>query len=364
MFYQDLKKPDGRSMTLYSQRPIPSGMEAPSPRAHPVTEQPHLRWHPLRGEWVSYAKHRQDRTFLPPAEYNPLAPQSSKEFPTEMPVGDYDIAVFDNLFSSLSLKSEAPPSAESPFFLTGAANGHCEVVVFAQSAKESLGSLSLGHIELLLEVWADRTQRLANTPGIQFVMPFENRGVEMGVTLHHPHGQIYSYPFVPSVAAKQLENQKAYLEKEGRNLLSDMLKTEIKDEKRMIYHGKEASAFIPFCARYPYETWVMPHRSVEFLSDLTLDERADLARALKTTLLKFDGLWSRPFPYLMVMYQAPTDGKPHPEAHLHFEFYPALRSPGKLKYLAGTEIGGGMFANDSEPEDKAAELQAVKVKLE
>jgi UDPglucose--hexose-1-phosphate uridylyltransferase len=196
------------------------------------------------------------------------------------------------------------------------------------------------------------------------VFPFENRGVEIGVTLHHPHGQIYAYPFVPPIPARELNEQREHLEKTGRGLLADLLAGEIRENQRILWRGEHALSVVPVCARYTYEIWIAPLRPAQRLSELTTDERRDLSRALKLSLLKLDGLWQKPMPYLLVFHQAPTDGRDHPEAHVHLEIYPYLRMPGRLKYLAGSEIGAGAFTADTLPEEKAAELRAVEVKLE
>lgn len=358
MHFIELTKPDGRRISLYSRRPIGEVGAAPSPRAQPVHPNPHMRWHPLRGEWVAYAAHRQDRTFLPPPEYNPLRPCTDPANPTELPTGDYDIAVFDNLFPTLALEAHDPPQLHIE---TRAGIGKCEVVVFTQDSRASLGSLPVDHIALLLEVWGRRTEALAASGVIDYVLPFENRGVEVGVTLHHPHGQLYAYPFTPPIPARMHEVESSYHRSHARVLLSDLLAEELRLRTRLTYEGPHAVAFLPPWARYPYEVWVAPRTPRAYFSELRDDERMDLARALKTVLLKFDGLWNRPFPYIMVWYQAPTDGASHPEAHLHAEFYPPYRTREKLKYLAGTEIAAGMFASDALPEDKARELQAVHV---
>lgn len=355
----ELLKPDGRNLTLYSRQPISPEIVAPSPGAA-IAPNPHLRWHPLRAEWVAYASFRQGRTFMPPPKYNPLAVSIDPENPTEMPVGAYDIAVFDNRFPSLTLNSHSPPASIVP---TLPAHGHCEVVVYTQDPNSALAHLPLEHLNLLLEVWADRTLTVGGKPEIQFVLPFENRGVEVGVTLHHPHGQIYAYPFIPPVPQKMGREQFKFFEIHRRTLLEDFIEHEIQDHQRLLYLGPHAVAFVPACARYPYEVWVAPIKAVAGFADLNPPVRADLARALKTVLLKYEGLWQRPFPYLMAWYQAPTDGKPHPEAHLHAEFYPPYRSSERLKFLAGTELAAGMFANDALPEEKAQELQAVNVNL-
>jgi len=298
---------------------------------------------------------------MPPPEYNPLAPTIDPKFPTELPQGQYDIAVFDNRFPSMALAAHEPPSS---IVETLPANGACEVVVFTQDPEASLGSLELSHLDLLLQVWGDRTRVLGGNSQIQYVLPFENRGVEMGVTLLHPHGQIYSYPFVPPVPARMQERQQAYYQENQRGLLQDLIQKEIEDNQRIIYLDEEAIAFVPVCARYPYEVWIATIEPVATFIDLTAEQRRGLAKALKTVTLKYDGLWKRPFPYLMAWFQAPTDGQPHPEAHLHAEFYPPYRTQDRLKYLAGTELAAGMFANDALPEEKAKDLQAVSVILE
>ena len=361
MYKRTLTKPDGRPLVLYARRPLPDDLEAPSPSHTAHAPNAHLRWHPLRGEWVAYAGHRQHRTFLPPAEYNPLAPSDDAEHPTEVPRGPWDVAVFENLFPTMAMGAHDPPQLAIP---TAPAHGVCEVVVFTQDATTTLGRLPLPHLELLIDVWADRYEELARLEHVAYVYPFENRGVEVGVTLHHPHGQIYGYPFIPPVAARELDQQRAHYQRHGRGLIEDMVAREQADAIRIVYNGTHVAAFMPVCARYSYEVWIAPTRAAQSFAALTRDERRDLARALKTVLLKFDGLWKRPFPYILAFHQAPTDGAPHPEAHLHAEFYPAYRMPGRLKYLAGSEIGAGVFTADTVPEEKVKELQAVQVDVD
>ena len=361
MYSLALTKPDGRQLTLYSRQQLVGELTAPSPFPEPLHANPHLRWHPLRGEWITYATYRQARTFLPPPEYNPLAITTDPAHPTELPQGEWDVAVFDNRFPSLTLAAQYPPDLIVP---TAPGTGQCEVVVFTQDAHASLGALPLDHIDFVLRVWADRTAKLGSLPGIVYVLPFENRGTEVGVTLHHPHGQIYAYPIVPPVPARMQRMALEHYETRRSGLLQDHIQRELDAGERILYRGEHATAFVPVCARYPYEVWVAPIAPVETFVHLDEVQRSDLARALKTVLLKFDGLWQRPFPYLMAWYQAPTDGKPHPESHLHAEFYPPYRTPDKLKYLAGTELAAGFFTMDALPEEKARELQHVAVSLE
>ncbi|MGZ8380476.1 MAG: galactose-1-phosphate uridylyltransferase [Nitrospira sp.] len=360
LYKKVLSKSDGRALFLYGRSPI-DAQYAPSPLGDRPTPSSHFRWHPFRGEWVAYADFRQHRTFLPPPEYNPLVPTVDSSQPTELPAGRYDVAVFENRFPTM-----APQTGALPHSLTDTmpGTGVCEVVVYTQDASASLGSLPIEHIEVVLASLADRYTELGARPDIQYVMPFENRGVEVGVTLHHPHGQIYAYPFVPPIPAEELRRQAEFFRTHGRGLLATHLEAEQQDGRRMLYDGPHAVAFIPSFARYAYEAWVAPKRPAPSLADLSPSERQDFARALKTLLLKYDGLWDRAFPYVMVFHQAPTDGVAHPEAHLHLECYPTYRMPGRIKYLAGSELGAGLFTSDTLPEAKAMELQQVTVHLD
>jgi UDPglucose--hexose-1-phosphate uridylyltransferase len=361
MHKRRLTKPDGRALLLYSREPLTADVAAPGPPGAPHRPNAHLRWHPLRGEWVAYAGHRQNRTFLPPAAYNPLAPSTDPHNPTEVPAGAWDVAVFENLFPTLTLAAHDPPVLSVP---TEPGKGVCEVIVFTQDPSSSLGRLPLAHLELLIDVWADRYEELGARDEIKYVYPFENRGVEVGVTLHHPHGQLYAYPFIPPVPARELAEQRAYLDRHRRGLLEAFVAREVEEGIRILYDGGEVAAFMPICARYSYEVWIAPKRPAGSFAELSRPERRDFARALKTVLLKFDGLWQTPFPYILAFHQAPTDGLAHPEAHLHAELYPAYRMPGRLKYLAGSEIGAGVFTADTLPEQKVEELKAVQVRID
>jgi UDPglucose--hexose-1-phosphate uridylyltransferase len=248
MYTQQLLKSDGRKLTLYSRYPIIEEISAPSPGKEPIQANPHRRWHPLRGEWVAYASHRQGRTFMPPPEYNPLAPTKDPNFPTELAQGQYDVAVFDNRFPSMTLFAHDAPEC---IVETLPANGACEIVVFTQDSQASLGSLDLDHLDLLLQVWADRTHVLGEHPQIQYVLPFENRGVE--VSYLAPSARSDAYPFVPPVPDRMWEREQAYYQLHQQSLLQDLIQREIEDNQRIIYQDEHAIAFVPVCARYPYE---------------------------------------------------------------------------------------------------------------
>lgn len=356
-FYtEQLTKPDGRALTLYGLRPISINSEISSPSGERVEDCPELRWHPLRAEWVMYAAHRMSRTFLPPPQYNPLAPTTDAAHPSELPRGRYDMAVFDNRFPSLSLNAPAPPRVSGADNRAG--RGKCEVVVFSQDASGTLGGLEQAQIELLLHIWAERTTSLAQTGDIQSVLAFENRGVEVGVTLHHPHGQIYAYDHIPPVQARSLASAEAYLMDQGSIWLPDFVAKERQANLRIVLDAGEAISVVPPFARYAYETWVMPSRAAALLSDLSATQITAFAHVLKDALLRLDALFGMRMPYLLTLHQAPLD-QAYPAYPLHIEIYPYLRSLGKLKYLAGTEQGAGEFANDLLPEQAAQTLRAL-----
>lgn len=352
----ELVKPDGRRLTLYSRRPLDAGLAAPEPFAAPPETCPHLRWHPLRGEWVAYADYRRERHAEAAAGRDPLAPTADAAQPTELPGGDWDAAVFDNRFPALAAGRPCP-SREPVIVPSASAAGHCEVLVFSRDAATPLGALPLAHLELLLQVWAERTRVLGARDGIEYVMPFENRGAEAGATLAHPHGQVYAYPVVPPVPARIQMQMGEYHRANRRGLLQDLIGSESQDGRRLLYVGPHAVAFVPVCARCPYEAWVAPLEPAARLDGLGGPQRADLARALKTVLLAYDGL--RPqLPYVLAWYQAPTDGERHPEWHVHAQLFPALATPG------GSETGAGFVAMERLPEDMAAELRQVAVALD
>ncbi len=347
-------KPDGRNLHLYSQTKISGDFKILNP-VGPTEINPHRRWHPLRQEWVIYASHRQNRTFLPPKNYSPLNPSDDENFPTELPTGNYDVAVFDNLFPSMTQNPSAKSNQTIP------SDGNCEVIVFTQDPDSSLGNLSLSHIDLILEVLAERTKEIQKNLNIKYVMPFENRGVEMGVTLHHPHGQIYAYPFIPPVIDKFNQSFESFYAENKMTLLEQVIKNELDEDQRVISKNEHSLAFIPSFARYPYETWIAPKRPVQFLYDLNPEEMRDLAKTLKETLLKFDQLWQRPFPYLMNIYQAPVNLGAVNYWNFFIQITPPYRNKDRLKYLAGTELGAGTFVNDSLPEEKAMELKNIQI---
>ena len=299
-----------------------------------------LRWHPLLEEWVTVAPWRQDRTYHPPADHCPLCPTRPGLPETEIPEPDYHIAVFENRYPSY----------------TGD-QGRCEVVCYTPEHDSSLGEQTEDHIQDLIEVWRDRTAELSRLPNVRYVFIFENRGESIGVTLSHPHGQIYAYPFVPPVIERELAAEARHMRKTGRCLYCDVLVGEESGE-RTVARNERWIAFVPPFARWPYEVHLAPLQHRSGLLELDAADDASLAHILKVMLQKYDRLFEMPLPYVMAMHQR-RPGRASRQHHLHIEFYPPNRSRDKLKFLAGSELGAGAFILDARAEDTAAELRGA-----
>jgi UDPglucose--hexose-1-phosphate uridylyltransferase len=294
------------------------------------------RFNELRGEQVAYAIHRQDRTYLPDRAHCPLDPTKPGGPETEIPRPSFEIAVFDNRF----------PAFTAP-------HGAAEVVVYTDDHDASFGSLDHARAEALMWVWRHRYLELGARPDVDYVFIFENRGVEVGVTLHHPHGQIYGYPFLPPVPALEL----AADERLGGCTPCTLLASELDDGSRILHENEAVVAYVPYAARWAYEVHLVMREHRPSLLDCSPEELSLLAEALQSVVRGFDALFERPFPYVMAVHQAPTSAEHLGQGHLHIEFYPPLRTAEKLKYLAGSEQGAGTFISDVLPEESAAELR-------
>ena len=313
---------------------------------------------PTTGEWRIFASHRQDRTFLPPADHCPLCPTRPGAEPTEIPFEAFDVVVFDNRFPSLVAHPPEPDVASSPLYEVAPSIGACEVVVYSDDHNLEMAEMEVGKIARIIAVWADRYAVLGAREEIAYVLIFENRGEAIGVTLHHPHGQIYAFPEVPPRPALELATATAHFEAHGTCVFCDVVARERADGVRIVAENRSFLAYVPFAARWPYEVHVIAHRHAASLLDLTDPERLDLARLLRTVLGAYDGLFGFRLPYVMAMHQAPTDdGQYQHVSHLHLEFTPPHRTATKLKYLAGSELGGGAFISDVRPEAASAHLR-------
>jgi len=318
------------------------------------------RFDPTTAEWVTFATHRQHRTFLPPAEYCPLDPTRPGHVPTEVDRPTYDMVVFDNKFPSLSEDPGEPGMGSTPLYPTEPGYGVCEVVLYSEVHSSTLAAMSRSRIRGLVEVWADRYADLGARDGIDYVFIFENKGEAIGVTLHHPHGQIYGYPEIPPKLRRELSAAGEHLRRTGRNVFLDVVERELADEVRVVVEGTAFVAFVPPWARYPYEIHIVPRRHAPSLLDLTDPEREDLANVLKQVLVGYDALFGFSMPYIMGLHQVPTDdGDWDAVSQFHIEFTPPHRTATKLKYLAGSEASAGAFINDTLPEATAADLRAA-----
>jgi UDPglucose--hexose-1-phosphate uridylyltransferase len=315
------------------------------------------RWNPVLGEWVITATHRQDRTFLPPAEYCPLCPTRQGGDPTEIGRPDFEIAVFDNRFPSLRRDPDPPAIEGTGLTPVAPSSGACEVVVYTPRHSGQLGTMSVRHVRRLIAVWAHRTLILGGRDEVAYVFAFENRGEQIGVTLHHPHGQIYAYPMIPPVLEREVASAADHRERTGGCLWCDLNTQESAEGRRIVARAGGWLATVPFFARWPYEVHLTSERHVGWLHELDAGEVDGLARVLLTVIRKYDALFDMTLPYIMAIHQRPTDGGDHDGYHLHVEFYPPNRTATKLKYLAGSEAGAGAYINDTLPEETAATLR-------
>ena len=329
----------------------------------PVSTASEIRYDASLDEWVAVASHRQGRTHLPPADECPLCPSTEGRH-TEVPAGDYDVVVFENRFPSFAMGSvplepTAPASqGQEELFARRPGVGRCEVICFTSDHDSSLSHLAPDHVRLVVEAWVDRTTELSALPHVEQIFCFENRGEEIGVTLAHPHGQIYAYPFVTPRTRRMLDSAQRHRERTWHNLFAGLLAAELTDGSRVVSASEHWVAYVPAAARWPVEVHLYPRRQVPDLPALSDAERDDFARIYLDVLRAMDGLYGSPLPYISAWHQAPVRID-RDLAYLHLEVFSVKRAANKLKYLAGSESGMGVFINDVTPEQIAAGLRAA-----
>ncbi|WP_255549007.1 MULTISPECIES: galactose-1-phosphate uridylyltransferase [unclassified Corynebacterium] len=333
------------------------------PPASTVSE---MRRDPLTGEWVVFAAHRMNRTFMPPANENPLAPTTPGEIPTEIPANDYNVVVFENRFPSLSL--HIPEDVDfsgyvddNELYPRGAAQARCEVVCFTPEPSKSFKDLGFTRARTVVEAWAHRTKELSEIEGVRIVFPFENRGKEIGVTLQHPHGQIYSYPYLPKRAQAVLTQAKAYEESKGGSLFDAIISAEQDSGRRVLIDGEHFIAFVPAAAEWPVEVMVMAKRAEAYdfacLNDAEKDELTRIyLRLLGAVDNFFDGVEKTP--YIAGWNQAPI-GEDRRYGRLYLQLFSMMRSPNRMKFLAGSESGMGAWISDTTPERIADRFREI-----
>jgi UDPglucose--hexose-1-phosphate uridylyltransferase len=354
----DSRLADGRELFYYDplgthREPPPDTRDLP---AQPMSGQ--ARFDRRTGEWVIVATHRQSRSFLPAADQCPLCP-STPDKPTEVPAPDYAVAVFANRFPALVGVGVGPIGADDTLMPVVPAVGRCEVICFDPRHDLSFADLEPEQVRLVVEAWADRTAELSARPDVVQVFCFENRGEEIGVTQHHPHGQIYAYPMVLPRTARMLAHAHAYRLTYGTNLFEDLLAAELGSGERVVTSNEHWVAFVPFAAKWPYELHLYPRVRVPDLPSLGPAERDSLGGIYRDVLRRFSRLFPTPAPYVAAWCQAPAAGSVAgaEESALHLELFSNRRSPTALKYPAGTESAMDMWSNDVVPEVAARRLR-------
>jgi len=318
-----------------------------------------LRLDPLVNEWVVMASHRQGRVFLPPKDLCPLCPSTSENL-TEIPEQDFEVVVFDNRSPSLRppVGDWALPDVVGPDTDIGTAAGKCEVVCFTPNHGDSFKDLSPARVRTLLEAWIDRTAELSKESFIQHIAAFENRGEEVGVTLSHPHGQIYAYSYVPPKVEKMLTVAQNYKEQTGKVLFDQIIAREILEKERIIAKNDRWVAFVPYASRYSFEIHVAPLNPVADLTELTDADRDSFPEIAIEVTKRLDGVFGIEMAYIAAWHQAPVR-KGRDLLRLHWQITSVRRAPGKLKYLSGSESAMGAFIMDLRPEQSAEQLRAV-----
>lgn len=316
-----------------------------------------LRWNPLIKDWVMIASHRQNRPQMP-KDWCPFCPGSGK-VPEHFHVHKYD-----NDFPALSQNPPTPDDVETDLYKTKPAYGKCEVILYSPEHTVTLPELPVDHIRELVDLWTERFVEISKDEKIKYVFIFENRGDVVGVTMPHPHGQIYGYSVVPKKLELEMQSCKEYLEEKGKCLVCDMIDNEKKAQDRVIFENDDFIVFLPFYCEYPYGIYVAAKRHVQNLAELTDKEKDSLAATLKQAAGTLDSLFDYPFPYMMCMYQNPVNGEDTSEySHFHIAFYPPMRSADKVKFNASSETGAWAHCNPTAPEEKAVELRAAYAKF-
>ncbi|MBN1616636.1 MAG: galactokinase [Spirochaetales bacterium] len=323
-----------------------------------------IRYNPLLGTWTMVCAKRQHRPQMP-KDWCPFCPGSGK-----VPL-QYDVLQYDNDFPVLSDNPPEPDNTGSDFYKTAPAKGACEVILYSSDHSKVLHELPVSHIRMLVDLWAERTNELSKNTSNKYIMPFENKGEEIGVTMPHPHGQIYAYSWIPQKLEIELSNARAHHEQTGECIICRMNKEEqafaqhTPRQQRIVSENESFLAYVPFFTDYPYGVFIVPKTHRNYLSELTDQERSDLASILKIITGSFDKVFDRPFPYMMVIHQNPVNSPQWNDTldsyHLHIEFYTPLRSKNLIKYYASSESGAWAAANVAAVENSAAEVRRAKL---
>jgi UDPglucose--hexose-1-phosphate uridylyltransferase len=352
------KLADGRDLLFFAlpgHTPAPVADRRPLPVRGP--DQSQLRFDRSTGQWVIIAALRQDRTYKPPADLCPLCPGPTG-LTSEVPAPDYDVVVFENRFPSLCGAGRPLAAPAGAGFVSAPGHGRTEVICFSSNHTGSFSQLPPAHARLVVEAWRHRTADLMAVPGIEEVFCFENRGEEIGVTLTHPHGQIYGYPYLTPRTAAMLGQAREHRIRHGNNLFADLLAHEVADGSRIVARTELFTVFVPFAARWPVEVHIYPNRLVRNLVELDDDELDAFAHLYLDVLRRFDQMYSAPLPYISALHQF-ADTEAQGEGYFHVELMSIRRSATKLKYLAASESAMDAFISDVTPESVAERLRGL-----
>lgn len=314
-----------------------------------------LRWNPLLKTWTMVADNRQNRPHLP-EDWCPFCPGPGKKVPEH-----YDVYAYDNDFPALKLDPDEPNVTGSELYKVEKNYGKCEVILYSPDHNTTLPQLSIEHIYKLVNLWVERFNELSKDKKIKYIFPFENRGKEVGVTMLHPHGQLYAYSWLPLKIKVELDSCKEYYQEKGKCLICEMNKEEKDFEKRMLFENDSFLVYLPFFTDYPYGAFIVSKSHKGNLSEFTDKEKWDLAEALKLLTGGFDTLFDKPFPYMMNIHQTPVNVEEYKDSdkyfHFHIEFYPPLRDKDKIKWYASSEMGAWAAANTLAVEETAGTLR-------
>jgi UDPglucose--hexose-1-phosphate uridylyltransferase len=315
-----------------------------------------LRWNPLLRTWTMVADNRQKRPNLDTSEC-PFCPGSGK-----VPA-DYDVLAYSNDFPALTVNPDEPSIVGSELSPVAPNYGACEVILYSAQHNASLHDLSVTHLTRLVDLWTERQRALSHDPRIKYVFPFENRGQEVGVTMLHPHGQLYAYPFVPLKVQTELESARSWFAGHASCLFCDLTRDELQDGRHLVASNRSFVAYIPSFTDYPYGVFIVSRSHKGSFVEFDKQERTDLARMLKSVTGGFDLLFDRRFPYMMCIHQTPVNSPEYADCnesyHFHIEFYPPLRNETAVKYYASSEMGAWAACNPLRVEDTAPALAAA-----
>ncbi len=316
-----------------------------------------LRWHPLIKDWVMVVSQRQNRPQMP-KDWCPFC-KGSEKVPD-----DYIVLKYDNDFPALSLNPPVEDDVETELYKTAPSYGKCEVILYSSDHHTTLPQLDDLHLNELVKLWKERFTEISSFEKIKYVFIFENRGEAVGVTMPHPHGQIYGYPFIPKKLELELDACKEHMENTGRCLICDMNREEEKFSKRVIFENESFIVYLPFFSEYPYGIYISSKRHIQYITQFTKKETYDFAQTLKTAAGTLDSLFGFAFPYMMCMHQAPVNSDcDYGYYHFHIEFFPPMRSKEKIKFNASSETGAWAHCNPTSIEEKAEELKQAYLRF-